>query len=482
MYVADVYLAIAKGLAALHRLEDAQSYIEQALSIYRAKQIPYNIAVGNNAMATLLLQMQKPASAAEYATTAMRLAASISAKVLEKEAALLLSECYSAQGNFLPALEWHKRYKVLSDSITSESTIKQRSLLDIEYETKSKEQRILALEREKRFNVLLALGTVVLVTILVLALLFAVRQYKSGRKKNQHLQVRAESLADINDELRLSQLELQESHEQLSQALREIQSQNEILSDYNQEKNMILGMVSHDLKNPIIAVQGLAEMMVHDNFTEEQYKEFANVILGTSNRMYGLVRNFLDVARAEEGRMRMTLIQFDIAEVITLALRNYQQQAYNKDLRIHYTQALHPIIVYADESLVLQILDNLISNAIKYTPPGKEIAIEISTLQILRHNVTLFNADMNSLNESAFVSCVRVSVTDEGPGFTDLDKTKLFGKFARLSAQPTGGESSTGLGLAITKRLVEMMKGRIWCESEFGFGSRFTFELPTTPE
>jgi signal transduction histidine kinase len=296
------------------------------------------------------------------------------------------------------------------------------------------------------------------------------------------LKVRAESLADRNDALRLAQLELEESHQQLSQALREIQLQNTELSDLNQEKNMILGMVSHDLKNPIGAVQGLSEMMVGEDFTEEQYKEFASVILETSNRMFALVKNFLDVARAEDGRMRMTLIQFDITNVIEMALESFRRQAFEKSITIHYDKPTSPATVYGDESLVMQVLDNLISNAIKYTPPGKDIAVNIAELQILRHNVTLFNDDMDTLDASAFVKCVRISITDEGPGLTDLDKTKLFGKFARLSAQPTGGESSTGLGLAITKRLVELMKGRVWCESEFGFGSRFTVELPSQPD
>nr|MCU0428044.1 HAMP domain-containing histidine kinase [Candidatus Kapabacteria bacterium] len=192
-----------------------------------------------------------------------------------------------------------------------------------------------------------------------------------------------------------------------------------------------------------------------------------------------LVKNFLDVARAEEGRLRIMLIQFDIGDVVELTLKNYEQQAAKKNIQIHYVKPITPATVYADESLTLQVLDNLISNALKYTAPGKDVAVDIQVVQVLRHNVTLFNNEMNNLDESAFVQCVRVSVTDEGPGLTDQDKTKLFGKFARLSAQPTGGESSTGLGLAITKRLIETMNGRIWCESEYGFGSRFTFELPS---
>lgn len=483
IYVADVYLAIAKGLSALKRFDEAHTYIERALEIYRSKNIPYNLTVGNNAMAKLLFAMERPREASEYAITALRLGENIKAKALEQEAVELLAECYAAQGNFQSALEMHKRSSELRDSLISERTIRQQALLDIEYETRMKEQKIQVFEREKQYNLIIS----IVISLLIIVIAFLGFQWYKRREYvkaqfTRNLLERTESLADSNDALRLAQIELQEKNGELSNVLRELETRNDELNDLNQEKNMILGMVSHDLKNPIVAIQGLSEMMSNEDFEKEQYKEFAHVIQETSDRMFALVKNFLDVARAEEGRVRMMLIQFDIASVIELALKNYEQQAEKKRITMHYAKPTVPITVYADESLTLQILDNLISNALKYTAHGKNISIDVQELQVLRHNITLYNADMNNIDESAFVKCVRVSVTDEGPGLTDQDKTKLFGKFARLSAQPTGGESSTGLGLAITKRLVENMKGRIWCESEYGFGSRFTFELPSKSE
>jgi signal transduction histidine kinase len=104
----------------------------------------------------------------------------------------------------------------------------------------------------------------------------------------------------------------------------------------------------------------------------------------------------------------------------------------------------------------MEVLDNLISNAVKYSPQGKNIYIRL-----------------NISNEA-----VAVEVQDEGPGLSDEDKKHLFGKFARLSARPTAGEHSTGLGLSIVKRMVEAMNGRVWCESELGKGAKFCVELP----
>ncbi len=112
--------------------------------------------------------------------------------------------------------------------------------------------------------------------------------------------------------------------------------------------------------------------------------------------------------------------------------------------------------VVADANVMLQVFENLLSNAIKYSPPGKSIFVR------LRRAVT----------------GIRCEVQDEGPGLNAEDQRKLFGKFARLSAKPTGGEHATGLGLSIVKRMVEAMDGKVSCESEPGHGATFIVEFP----
>ena len=109
-----------------------------------------------------------------------------------------------------------------------------------------------------------------------------------------------------------------------------------------------------------------------------------------------------------------------------------------------------------DTSVAVQVLENLVSNAVKYSPPGKDIFVRLQKR----------------------AEAVRVEVQDQGPGLSAEDQKKLFGKFARLSAKPTGGEHSTGLGLSIVKKMVEAMNGQVWCESELGRGATFTVEFP----
>ena len=113
-------------------------------------------------------------------------------------------------------------------------------------------------------------------------------------------------------------------------------------------------------------------------------------------------------------------------------------------------------MVQLDPGVTVQVLENLVSNAVKYSPPGTDIFVRLK-----------------SCPQSA-----RVEVQDQGPGLNAEDQTKLFGKFARLSAKPTGGEHSTGLGLSIVKKMVEAMGGKVWCETEPGHGATFIVEFP----
>ena len=134
----------------------------------------------------------------------------------------------------------------------------------------------------------------------------------------------------------------------------------------------------------------------------------------------------------------------------------------NMSLRLKRRRSLYiwvpkkeSISVQADKGFLIQIIENLVSNAVKFSPPNTKVEIEVSGNQN-----------------------VLISVKDEGPGITKEDQTKLFGKYNILSAKPTGGEPSTGLGLSIVKKYIEEMGGKVWCESQIGKGATFYVSLP----
>ena len=224
----------------------------------------------------------------------------------------------------------------------------------------------------------------------------------------------------------------------------------------NNEKTELMGIVSHDLKNPLGAIRGYAELVEQGYVEGAEAKEIVQQIGIISERMLDLVKNLLDLNRLEQKGIQLNMVHFDIRLVAESMLWQYQAAAEAKNITLTFVSDGTSFEVLADEQATLQVLDNLISNAIKYSPFGKNIVLRV--------------------RKSA--ETVRVEIQDEGPGISEEDMKRLFGKFARLSAQPTGGEHSTGLGLSIVKTLVEAMNGRVWCESELGKGATFIMELP----
>jgi signal transduction histidine kinase len=122
-----------------------------------------------------------------------------------------------------------------------------------------------------------------------------------------------------------------------------------------------------------------------------------------------------------------------------------------------------------DPNILYQILENLVSNAVKYSPSMRSVWVRVVASEV---------SALGGSPQNGIQHYIRMEIQDEGPGLSADDKSKLFSKFARLSAQPTGGEHSTGLGLSIVKKLVEAMHGRVWCESKLGKGSTFIVEMP----
>jgi len=245
--------------------------------------------------------------------------------------------------------------------------------------------------------------------------------------------------------------ELQEKNEELVKV-------NKNLTELNQEKNEFLGIVAHDLKNPLSSIQALANLIRTsvDEFPKDKISEFAQMIEASSQKMFNLIKNLLDVNAIESGKINFSLILVDIRFFLQSLIKNYTQTAKNKNIQLHYTCPEDKFLIWADQMATLQILDNLISNAIKYTQKGKNVYIRLQK------------------NET-HVCC---EIQDEGPGLSEKDLNKLFGKFARLTPRPTANEHSTGLGLFIVKKLVLAMNGSVRCESELDKGSTFIVEFP----
>jgi signal transduction histidine kinase len=235
---------------------------------------------------------------------------------------------------------------------------------------------------------------------------------------------------------------------------REIEEKNQQLIQLNQEKNEFLGVVAHDLKNPLSNIMSLSEIILENQINIE-IKDFMEMIKTSADSMFTLITTLLDVNAIESGKINLSLQRENLLPILQQVLNDYKQSALQKNIRFYFECTPQDYYVIIDRNIARQILDNIISNAIKYSPLGKNIYVRLFCNQYM----------------------VKCEVQDEGQGLSKEDLSKLFNKFTRLKPQPTAGEHSTGLGLFIVKKLIEKMDGKVWCESELRRGSTFIVEF-----
>lgn len=243
---------------------------------------------------------------------------------------------------------------------------------------------------------------------------------------------------------------------ELKMANEELKTVNVELVELNQLKNEFIGIATHDLKNPLVSIQGFAEIINNGDIEDlSTIREFNSHILDASHKMVYIISNLLDINALEQGSINLKMKPIDVVTVSENCLTQYSERLLSKRITIFKKGFNHGINAFADSQLLGQVFDNLISNAIKFSKPDTRIFLTIYSKE----------------------DKVYFSIRDEGPGLTEKDKEKLFSKFAKLSARPTAGEHSTGLGLSIVKKLVNLMNGEIRCESIQGQGAEFIVEL-----
>jgi signal transduction histidine kinase len=230
------------------------------------------------------------------------------------------------------------------------------------------------------------------------------------------------------------------------------------LSKANEAKNRFLGMAAHDLRNPLASVRGLAEFLREGTvgqLTPDQL-DLVNTIHDASQQMLAMVNELLDLATIESGELKIQPATHNFADLIEKSVFLANIDAARKKTRLGFTPPTEACYVSIDVAKMQQVVDNLLSNATKYSPPGSTITVELR--RAASHAV--------------------LGVKDQGPGIPENERDKLFKDFGRLSVKPTGGEKSTGLGLAICRKIVDAHHGAIEAENLPGCGCEFRVTLP----
>ncbi len=215
-----------------------------------------------------------------------------------------------------------------------------------------------------------------------------------------------------------------------------------------------ISMVSHELRSPLSHIIASTELMREANLSSEQQQDLLNIIHAQSNRLNRFVEQILDVSLLEAGTVKVEQEAVALKPLIEQMIEALEIRVNTH--RFEFTVPERPAIVVGDESKIQTVLDNLLENAVNYSPKGSRVSIEVS------------DRDKE----------VVISVIDEGIGIPAKQLERLFERFHRVNASDDQEQYGYGLGLYISKRLIEIQGGSIWAESEVGRGSRFSFSLP----
>jgi PAS domain S-box-containing protein len=269
-------------------------------------------------------------------------------------------------------------------------------------------------------------------------------------------QYNLENWLDITERKRIEQ--------QLEKKIEEVQAANLKLQELDKMKDSFLSTVSHELRTPLTSIKSFAEILLTYDEDKETQREFLTIINEESDRLTKLINDFLDLSKIEAGRMQWETVALSLTPVIQNAINITQAMAKKQNLNVVFNQVPDLPLVPGDKDRLVQVVTNLLSNSIKFTPEGGTITV---------------GTRIESAEEKP--AMVVVSITDTGIGIAPENHALVFEKFKQVGDTLTNKPKGTGLGLPICKEIVEHYGGRIWVESTLGKGSTFSFSLPIAP-
>lgn len=400
----------------------AEKNFNEAIRILEGLGDYYPVCVYLISMSDIHQEKGDKAAALSYALRSLQLAQRHGLKEQISESSLKLSNLYSEAGKTAEAFKHYKNHIAYRDSINNIESVQKMADLRTDYEISRKQieliekEKLLARETWIRNTFIAAFGVMIFVAAM------AYRNSKNLKIKNQKITEQKE----------------------------EIERKNQDLISLNEEKNNLIGIVAHDLKSPVNQIKGLLSLVKMTCQPGDEASKYLEMTEQSALRLSDMITKILNVEAIESKQLNVVLEPVNLSEVVMANVNRSLVEAKRKEVQLH-TSLGENVKVIADLSYTDQIIENLLSNALKFSPPKKNIYL----------NITLHN------------TVALLEIRDQGPGLGENDKKKLFKKYQKLSAAPTGNESSTGLGLSIVKKFVDEMNGEIWCESEAGKGASF---------
>jgi signal transduction histidine kinase len=445
---AEIKLGIAENLFALNRVDSAFQITTQVVSSIRTGKNVKLFLRSSMLIARYHLLKKNYAKALAILNDIESDSSGFGLATFQRDAASLLMDYYNKKDNKLALEKYRNRFNFFNTKLENTDLKRQVDQLkfSVELEKKEKENRLLKLNQEQN-RVLILKQRNENVFLLILAIIIGVSSFifwvfsQKRRRDNFKLEIQ-------NQEIIRQREEIKKQNESLFQT-------NIELSDLNHEKNMLLGIVAHDLKSPMNRIFALSRILEMEGGLSEAQLNYLRLVKETTTSGIDLITDLLDVTALEESDLKPVLSPVKFQDFIQSKAAILSILGLNKNVAVSIENKVEQEIV-TDADYVSRILDNLISNAVKFSTKNTHVN---TTLWIENHELC-------------------VSVQDEGPGFNEFDKKNLYQKFKKLTARPTAGESSNGLGLAIVKTLVDRLNGQIELISEVGKGSEFIVRLP----
>ena len=286
------------------------------------------------------------------------------------------------------------------------------------------------------------------------------RERNARKQSEELLESKSLELWNMNQSLEKKSLELAHFNHSLEEQVeirtQELKDALTIMEEANKAKSRFLANMSHELRTPLNAIIGFSQILARNKDLTEKPKNYVYKINDSGTKLLQLINSILDYSKNEAGEVILEKVDFNLYKSIQNVITQLELKAKEKNLEITVEYNLSVESKFNGDSLRLsQILTNLISNAIKFTPQGS------------------VNIIINKIEDNRY----RFEVKDTGIGLTEEQKDKLFKPFAQADSSTTRTYGGTGLGLSISKEFVELMNGNIWIESEYGVGTNFIFEI-----
>ena len=432
---AEILQNLGDTLTVLGRLDEAEAHHRQALSIFETIDNPIEIASELVSLSRIASLQGAPETAIQNLERALEVSAKTHSKSKRAEILHELSKNQAALGRYREALETFQAYEALERELVNEQSEQQLNALQTRLEVTQKEQQIerlrgekelrgLQLERQRAQRVVLLVGFASLLTILLLL---------------------------------FNRYRLTSRQELMAEAVRQEKEASARLREIDQVKDEFLANTSHELRTPLYGMIGLIETLRDSGQVRAAGQPMLDTVLASGRGLARLVGDILDIAKLRHSGLELVLEPVELYSLsdVVLTLSRPRAKAQGITLR----NAVDPNLpaAQADPVRVQQILHNLVGNAIKFTPAGE---VEISA--------------------EACHGELQVRVRDTGIGISPEDQEQIFEPFTQVNTTTSREAGGTGLGLAVSRQLVELHGGRLWVESQPSVGSIFSFTLPTT--